>query len=556
MTTIPGVTIQPVARGLTDPDDVVLPDQLDDASTWNTTGTDEDGSAWSARLYMWPGQPSPPSWLGFLREGFGNDVAVPDATRSRAVIIVTVKWYGADRLFVVAFGDGRHQLRRRALDFSAARKVQLNAIYEGDEDADEIQTAPRIRDIEYVERGETTMRTRRQAGRDSDFDRFAFDPDVDQLVGVTGVPVDKEAFGTRISGKTSLRLSRAINFAALAGMCRNIARYEGKRDYQRRFDFVDRITEITNSSEVAALDEALVHALKPDDLTGWEFAPPELIDFDHLATIQLEHPDVPHPRLDATASVAAIRAALETTGLAELDVEQLNRVRVVGVGPDDEVVGSWTLHECLDGQFTLDNKTFLLSAGRYSSVATDFVAEVNERLTAIGLSTVNLPDSQLVNGKEITESEYNILAAGSSTDYLLMDQRNVVISGKTSPIEVCDLLTTQRQLVHVKRKFSSATLSHLFSQGETSGMLLVDSSGFRAALRKKLQNDPARFTQLFTDAAFRAGDFEIVYAIVGEWQGLGLADRLPFFSKVNLLRRARQLRRIGFRVTHAAIGVS
>ena len=132
----------------------------------------------------------------------------------------------------------------------------------------------------------------------------------------------------------------------------------------------------------------------------------------------------------------------------------------------------------------------------------------------------------------------------------------VVISGKTSPIEVCDLLTAQRQLVHVKRKFSSATLSHLFSQGETSGVLLVDSSSFRAALRKKIQNDPAQFTQLFTDAAFRAGDFEIVYAIVGEWQGVGLADRLPFFSKVNLLRRARQLRRTGFRVTYAAIGVS
>lgn len=555
MTTIPGVTIQPVARGVTDPEQVILEDQLDHASTWDTAGTDEDGSPWSARLYIWPGHPSPPSWLGFLREGFGDDVDPPDTTRSRAVVVVTVRWYGAHRLFVIAFGDGRHQLRRQVLDFNAVRKVQLNAIYEGDEGTDEIQTAPRIRDVEYVERGETTMRTRRQAGRNSDFDRFAFDPEVDQLVGVTGVPVDKEAFGGRISGKTSLRLSRTINFAALAGMCRNIARYEGKKDYQRRFDFVDRITEITNPSEIPALGQALVEALTHDD-TGWEFAPPELIDFDRLATIRLEHPDLPEVEVDATASVAAIRGALQAVGLAELDVKQLCRVRVVGIGPDDELTGSWTLHECLEGQFTVLDKTFLLSAGRYSSVATDFVAEVNERLGAIGLSTVVLPDSQSVDGAEITEGEYNLLAANSRADYLLMDQRNVVISGKTSPIEVCDLLTMHRQLVHVKRKFSSATLSHLFSQGETSGLLLVDSSDFRAALREKMKNDPPAFGQLFSDASFRAGDFEIVYAMVGGWEGRGLADRLPFFSKVNLLSRARQLRRIGFRVTYAAIGVS
>jgi uncharacterized protein (TIGR04141 family) len=254
--------------------------------------------------------------------------------------------------------------------------------------------------------------------------------------------------------------------------------------------------------------------------------------------------------------VTDIRAALEGVGLAELDVEQLHRVRLVGVGPDDELTGSWTLQECLEGQLTLDDTTFLLSAGRYSFVTADFVTEVNERLTGVGLSTVVLPDSQIVNGKEISESDYNILAAGSSSDYLLMDQRNVIISGKTSPIEVCDLLTMERQLVHVKRKFSSATLSHLFSQGETAGVLLVDSSEFRAALRTKVHNDPAGFEQQFTDAAFRAGDFEIVYAIVGDWKGDGLADRLPFFSKVNLLNRARHLRRMGYRVSYAAIGVS
>ena len=219
-------------------------------------------------------------------------------------------------------------------------------------------------------------------------------------------------------------------------------------------------------------------------------------------------------------------------------------------------MGSWSLYECLDGQLAIEDATYLLNSGRYSSVATDYVEALNERLRIIVPSRVALPDSQLSNGEDISEGDYNVLAANSSGNYLLMDKHNVITARKTSPIEVCDLLTMDRQLVHVKRKFSSATLSHLFSQGETSGRLLVDSSEFRAAVRAKIPATSVQFRQLFDEGRFRAGDFEIVYGIIADWGGGGLADRLPFFSKVNLWHRAQQLRRIGYNVTYAAIQIA
>ena len=306
MSTIPGITIQPVVKGIVNPDEVIRHDQLGNVlPVRDSSGRDVEGSPWSARLYLWPAESSPPSWLEFLREGFGGDLVVPDSTRSKAVIVVTVQWYSR-RLFAVAFGDGRHQLRRSALDFAAARWVQLNVIYEGDDTVDDLQAAPRIRDIEYVERGQTTMRTRRQAGRNSDFDQFEFDPDIDQLIGVTGVPVDKAAFGGRISGRTSLRISRTVDFAALAGLCRNIARYQGKKDYRRRFNFVDRVAEVTDASKIVELDEALTGVFRAQDLTAWEFAPPDLIDFDDLAALRLELRDGLQAQVRATASVAEI----------------------------------------------------------------------------------------------------------------------------------------------------------------------------------------------------------------------------------------------------------
>ena len=272
--------------------------------------------------------------------------------------------------------------------------------------------------------------------------------------------------------------------------------------------------------------------------------------------IRLDLADGRESLLDATASIVDIRTAIEAGGAGALDAEILHRVRVVGISPDDEITGSWSLHECLDGHVSVDGIDYLLSSGKYAVVRRDFVDTVDAHVGTIEPSDIVLPVSRAAEGKEITEGDYNILAANSSASFLLMDKRNVITAGKTSPIEVCDLLTLDRQLVHVKRKFSSATLSHLFSQGETSGVLLVDSPEFRAAARGRMPPGSDHFARLLSDDSFRAGNFEIVYAIIGAWGGGGLVERLPFFSKVNLWHRSRQLRRIGYRVTYSAIEIA
>jgi uncharacterized protein (TIGR04141 family) len=554
---ISGVTVFGIARSaqgiqVNDFDQVVRPDRLADADTWDASGHDEDDSPWEARLYVWPGQPNPPGWLAFLRDGFGDAVSLPDTTRSRAVVVMKVRWHGADRYYAVPFGDGRHQLQRELLDPSATRKVLLNAIYEGDGAADAIAVAERIRQVEFLDRGGTTMRTVRQASRTSDFDSFEFDPDVEQLLGVAGTPVNDQEFGRRVSGKNSVRLARLLEFDELAGICRNIARYAAKKDYQRRFEFVDRVAEIADASEIAELNEVLSAAVV-EQPNSWEFAPPDVVDFDHLSTYRIELPGVDDVVESNDVAVPAIIDVLTQHEIA-VSASTLQEIRLEGLDPDDAPVGSWSLYECLDGQLAVDESTYLLNSGRYSRVATDYLAHVDEQLQAIPLSAIVLPSSKIIDGTEISEGEYNVLAAESSDRYLLMDKRNVTIASRTSPVEVCDVLTLDGQLVHVKRSFSSATLSHLFSQGEISGVLLDQSPEFRGALRNKIAGDPPEYGALFADAAFRAGDFEIVYAIVGQWNdGAALSERLPFFSKVNLLKRASNLRRSGYKISFSRI---
>ncbi|MEO0490288.1 MAG: DUF6119 family protein, partial [Cyanobacteria bacterium J06659_2] len=113
------------------------------------------------------------------------------------------------------------------------------------------------------------------------------------------------------------------------------------------------------------------------------------------------------------------------------------------------------------------------------------------------------------------------------------------------------------------RKLSSSSLSHLFAQGFVSSDLLVTSAEYRDACVRKI--DDAAAERKPGNASYRSqfnfirasavepSEIEVVYAIAAQWNGRSLVEALPFFSKVNLRRFRKELRRLGYRVTYSRI---
>lgn len=156
----------------------------------------------------------------------------------------------------------------------------------------------------------------------------------------------------------------------------------------------------------------------------------------------------------------------------------------------------------------------------------------------------------------VTESEDECnKSVANASDSLLLDKQNVVaVPGKTTPIEVCDLLSSDRHLVHVKRHLSSSTLSHLFAQGVVSAELLQTSPAFREAVAKKVSSTvkgASIFTPLFTTGV-QPSEWKVVYAVAADWRGQG-CTRLPFFSKVNLREAYNNLTGRGFTVEFSCV---
>jgi uncharacterized protein (TIGR04141 family) len=132
-----------------------------------------------------------------------------------------------------------------------------------------------------------------------------------------------------------------------------------------------------------------------------------------------------------------------------------------------------------------------------------------------------------------------------------MDQQ-LVATPSGDRIEVCDLLTRSRQLIHVKRRGWSSTLSHLFAQGLVSAELLAREPAFRQAARAKVSELDASFNDALPQSRPSADDWEVSFVVITRSRR-ETPLTLPFFSLVSLRAAAQRLQDLGFRVSVGAV---
>ena len=115
-----------------------------------------------------------------------------------------------------------------------------------------------------------------------------------------------------------------------------------------------------------------------------------------------------------------------------------------------------------------------------------------------------------------------------------MDKKLVQIGGTS--IEVADLIGPAGELVHVKRKTQSATLSHLFSQGRISAEALKGDDAVRRAAADLLDAD-GRVPGALLRSPFDARTKTVVYAVIAA-NANELPSKLPVLQSVEPLAGA------------------
>lgn len=508
-----------------------------------------------------------PPWCDILQPAFSTSLGSITASSVSAVLLVQPS-AAATPAFAIVFGAGRYLLDPDALEPNFGLRVALNAI-SGPSPETATWSPERIRSVAATRVASNTMLTRRQASRRTAFEEFGVDVQRDLIRSVTGVPVDGE-WGGRISGSDMCHISRPVSLTNLAEVCERLEALFRDGHYRQHFSWVDHVRHVANGRIRQRLDDALVLSLRaPDGALGdrvtLELAPPGFIEWDNIEAFSFG--DRPDTLLD-DISLADFRQMLKDEDrLAALDAEDLKRHTIIAnLSTGDPL--RWSVYRCLSGEIRLGDDTYLLDGGQYYEIGQDylsdldaFVMQIPHRQDPMPCWRGHLPPP--LNRQE-REEDYNDYATGVLGAGICLDRKTIRIDSRTTAVEICDILTANGELIHVKPKHNSSVLSHLFAQGAVSADLLLKNERFRALALQQIDEAIGRraaalgpvFAERIRGLLASPLDpkrLRVVYAIGGNWKGRSLCNMLPFFSKVNLRAHVEDLRAMGYAVEYAAI---
>lgn len=483
---------------------------------------------------------SVPAWVGFVQPLLTDQLSGIRSASTSALLLLRT----SDRIFALTFGYGRSLLDLSKIEYQFGLRVALNRI------------DPRqIRSLDTKTFEDLVVSTNTQASKSAELPTFGVDISRDILRAVTGEPRD-QTFSKRIAGADSLVMGVKTTASELPAICDDLLTAFTADAYKSDFGWIDQLALVRDNATIDALNDLLVEQLRTGATGSTHLAMPEAIDWEDIDEFKIggtrSHV---YEDLDLDDYLRRLGDERTTTTLENLKSRSVS-VRFGRSGNFDK---RWNLYQCIVTEQRLDDRLHVLIEGRWFAVSSTLVEEVDAFAAGLPDTRVALPAAR---AGEI-EADYNARLAETSPEHLLkLDARIKRPGGASSGIEFCDVLSDQGDLIHVKRKSRSATLSHLFAQGGVSASTFINDGVFRTQVRQLIEDEVAADSREAwlrlvprADETVDRSRYRVTYAVIANSTREG-RDWLPFFSKLNLMQQGRQLVTMGFSVAVARVPVT
>ena len=392
-----------------------------------------------------------PKWISELQTVVHLDQDPLEFATNSTGAVVLVRTEG--RVVALTFGIGFHAIEPALIERGFGLRVAANLVA-----TDKVRGA-QTRGVARHSRDQKTI-----LATDGSFSELAVEVDEDWLRQLSGKSSDV-AIASSLSGADSLRIS-APNFR-LRDLSTKVAEiltlYEAQ-DYKEKFPFLDQVVPLDRSDPaIAALDGLAREQLRAEE-PRTAFAPPDPFEQVHLDHYELtaNYHRYALDDLDNESVFSVLRTLPPNK-------DPLIDVQVFAIDGDGATIERHNLRSYAQTECELDGTQYLLSAGQWFEVNTDFAAGVERQLQQIDDITDELAlppwDAaalKIDHGDPTTEGSYNKLVS-SARGFALLD-KDLVHFGPHEKLEIADLLTPGSHLLCVKAASSSSTLSHLIAQ--------------------------------------------------------------------------------------------
>ncbi|HGE8239745.1 TIGR04141 family sporadically distributed protein [Aeromonas veronii] len=479
-----------------------------------------------------------PKWSSFTENITGASLDELANRSSSAVLIIKT----ATATMAFTFGYGRFLIDTKYFIHDFGIKTALNTLNHDS-----------LRSVDLFTLEDQAVQKKSQASRESSVGVFGIDISRDVLRAVTGSPKNGVNLKNISGGDAVYSFGIEMDVDEISQLVDLLSGYYANDSYKSNFSWVDNIRKVKEKSEIDHLDAKLINKIKAKS-TEITITIPEIVQWDSIYGFSF------------TRTKSSIKPTIEpkeyldNIDIATISVDSIKRDKLF-VYDVHENESEHQIYKCIYFEHKETDKTYILFAGLWYEIDNSFVARVDSTLGKINVSSLAFPRvyvwDEVKDGKTKSkiesEGDYNERAS-TSHSYHLLDKKLIKSNRTTTPIELCDLMTDNKQFIHVKhRKGGSAGLSHLFAQGSVSAEILLGDKEFRKKARTVLKRVSSGLQDSVPLDSFKSDGVEVVFLILGE-DSASLKSNLPFFSKVNLSKAFENLSQRGFEVSIAGVG--
>ncbi|MDD3340993.1 MAG: TIGR04141 family sporadically distributed protein [Bacilli bacterium] len=469
-----------------------------------------------SKTYYVPTKVKSPNWLFDYYKQEGNAEIVN--SRAKVISLHKVWMDGIERVFAIPFGSGLYLLNNDVVEEQFGLKILLNSVDKTD-----------FRKINISNYGTDHRTKNEQMPKKTDITEFGFDIYNDFLREATAKSEEEIFYKNVITGGNLFSVSVPINIDTVDEFLKKCYERYKKNSYKEQFSWLDNIKEVKEKSMKRDLNNELLNQINERNFDKVWLAVPEVIEWEKVSDFRYKK------TVQGIDDIELVEFLKTISDQPIENIELLKRRKIYAMGNDsDDPIMEWSVYNCLIGEFELEGGVYCLNYGRWYKVNKNFVNDINDYYKNVSLCNYEFPHNHNEN-----EDIYNEKLCASLIDAILFDKKTIRINGLgKSSIELCDVYTNNKELIHVKKNGGSSYLSHLFNQAAVSGEMLLDKE-FREEANKKIGK------KIF-GTNFNPNDYKIILAIITKADET--IPKIPFFSKVSIRYAIDGLKRKGYKV--------
>lgn len=482
------------------------------------------------RIYITSTEENTVEWLDTLNS-YTKDNLEEDLYKNKSNKAVLMLKYGENEenkeyIFSLVYGYGRTMLDDKYIVKNFGLRTAINLIEESN-----------IKSLNSLNISRDYIDIQRQAISYVSHSDLQVNTNADILKSISGKAPSSSIFSS-ISGADNLRFS-AKSDVSLSELLKGVLNaYKSDSYKEKGLEWIDHIQAVRDIKIIASLDKELIDHIKSRSSENPIIAPNKIISYLDIEGYFISGMNISHKIKENFYDDIPSEQFWEFLSDKTEDEKILDKLKNCSLycWTNDFAHKISSIYDSLFIEIDHNNEKFFINNGDWFKIESAYYGYITNKIDNI--EKFNDPAIPYCE-KNWNEGEFNEKFAESDPNrFKLFDKKNFQLKDYGhSKIEPADIITINKQFIHIKKGGSSANLSHLFAQGVVSAQLYKNEILF-------IKN----INELFEEDYFKPDDeIEVIYGVIDKRFTKKASEILPFFSMVNLSQHYDNLSNMGIK---------